>query len=270
MFTHQSKVLGLFGCLLLAACSDNAPQSATTENKPADAPAAASAPAASGKMYTVVSQPSYPPFATRDDKGQIVGLDMDLLTEISKRQGFQLQFLPRDMSKLLDSVNIGDADIVATGVNITPERQEKFEFSKPYLEGSWIALLNKDKTPAQKWEDLKDKPIAVQSDSLSQTQLEATKITSKPIPVKTVYLGVTQVADGNAVAVYDVDSVLNTYLKPDSPYYTVVDEQSGKIPFGWVIKKGNTELKAKLDAGLDAIRADGTYQKILDKWYPKK
>ncbi|CRZ19661.1 conserved protein of unknown function [Kingella kingae] len=65
-----------------------------------------------------------------------------------------------------------------------------------------LPILSKDKTNIQNWNELKDKPIAVQGDSLSQTQLAATNITSKPIPVKTVYLGVTQVADGNAVAMY--------------------------------------------------------------------
>ena len=76
---------------------------------------------------------------------------------------------------------------------------------------------------------------------------------------------------GTAEGVYDVDSVLNTYfLQSGSEYYTLVDEKSGKVAFSWVMKKGNTELKAKLDKGLEDIKADGTYDKIIQKWYPMK
>ena len=64
-------------------------------------------------------------------------------------------------------------------------------------------------------------------------------------------------------------SVLQYYVKPDSTFYMLVDEKSGKIPFAWVLKKGNTELKAQLDKGIDSLKADGTYQQIMDKWYPK-
>lgn len=267
------KAFGVLPLICLAACDSGssstnaAPEKAAT---PASTPvAAASTPASDKPNYVVVSQYSYPPFATRDANGGLVGMDMDLLNAIAEKQGFTLTFLPHNMSGLLDNVNEGRADIVATGVNITPERLEKYEFSKPYLEGNWVALLNADKVQVKSWADLKNKPIAVQQSSLSETQLKATEITNQPVLVKTVYLGLTAVNKDEAAAVYDVDSVLDTYLKDNPAYYTVVDEKSGKIPFGFVMKKGNTELKAKLDKGIDEIRADGTYQKIIDKWYPK-
>ncbi|UOP07020.1 substrate-binding periplasmic protein [Alysiella crassa] len=231
--------------------------------------AASSTPTGKQPNYVVVSQYSYPPFATRAADGSLIGMDMDLLNEIAKKQGFTLTFLPHDMTGLLENLDEGRADIVATGVNITPERLEKYEFSKPYLEGNWVALLNRDKVKVESWSELKNKPIAVQENSLSQTQLHATEITNQSVLVKTVYLGLTAVNKGEAVALYDVDSVLHTYFKDNPAYYTVTDEKSGKIPFGFVMKKGNTELKAKLDKGIDDIRADGTYQKIIDKWYPK-
>lgn len=269
---NYGKWLAIFPMMCLVACDGSAPQQTETkapENKPAAVQASQAANNSGKPNYIVVSQYSYPPFAGRDAKGNLEGMDMDLLNAIAEKQGFTLTFLPHNMTGLLETVNTGHADIVATGVNITPERLEKYEFSKPYLEGNWVALLDKSKLEVKSWGDLKDKAIAVQESSLSQTQLEQTKMTNKPVLVKTVYVGVTEIEKGNAVAVYDVDSVLNTYFKDNPNYYTVVDEKSGKIPFGFVMKKGNMELKAKLDAGIDAIQADGTYQKILDKWYPK-
>ncbi|QMT32167.1 substrate-binding periplasmic protein [Alysiella filiformis] len=263
------KLLTALPLMYLAACDSNTPTSTAPKASEPAPTAAASTPASDKPNYVVISQYSYPPFATRAADGSLVGMDMDLLNAIAEKQGFTLTFLPHNMSGLLENVNEGRADIVATGVNITPERLEKYEFSKPYLEGNWVALLNREKNKVGSWAELKNKAIAVQESSLSETQLKSTEITNQPLLVKTVYLGLNAVNKGDAVAVYDVDSVLNTYFKDNPNYYTVVDEKSGKIPFGFVMKKGNTELKAKLDKGIDEIQADGTYQKILDKWYPK-
>ncbi|MDK4681132.1 ABC transporter substrate-binding protein [Kingella negevensis] len=261
--------------MLLAACNDAPAPAKTDAAQPAqssEAKADASAPQASngGKTYVVVSQPAYPPFASRNEKGELVGLDIDLLQEIAKKEGFNLTFVPHTMEGLLETVNTGAADIVATGVNITPEREQTYTFSKPYLEANWIVVADKNKTKFASFADLKDKKIAAQKASLSETQLKSTGITSQIVSVETVYLGLNGIARGENEAVYDVDAVLNTYLKADAPYYSVVDEKSGKVPFGWVLKKGNTELKEKLDKGIDDLKADGTYQKILDKWYPKQ
>lgn len=219
--------------------------------------------------YIVVSQPSYPPFASRNEAGNTIGLDIDMLTAIAAKENIHLEFLAHDMEGLLETLNTGKADIVATGVNITEERQKVYDFSKPYMEANWVVLIDgaKDKTITN-FSQLQDKPIAVQQASLSETYLQKSNITKNPVLVKTIFLGLSSMAKGEAIGVYDVDSVLNTYIKPDNHFYTVVDSNAGKIPFGFVLKKGNTELKAILDKGIDDIKADGTYDKILQKWYP--
>lgn len=269
MFSIRHTIYLISSVCLLSACAEQ--QQTTSE--PASAPKqTTNAPrnqTTKQESYVVVSQSSYPPFATRDETGKMVGLDMDILNAIAEKQGFTLKFIPHDMDGLLESLNEDGADIVATGVNITPERQKKYEFSQPYLDASWAALVNKYKVKARQWTDLKNKKFVVQASSLSETQLKNTAISTDILPLKTVYLGIAAVGKGEADAIYDVDSVLDTYLKPNTPFIKIVDEESDKIPFGFVFKKGNSQLKTKIDQGLEKIKADGTYQKILDKWYPK-
>lgn len=275
-FAKLSKLLPLTALAFVMACSDghnhdhnhSQPQAVST-----DSSQTTSAPNASKsdhlEEYVVMSQPSYPPFASRDDKGNIVGLDIDLLQAIGEREGIKFVFLPHDMTGILETLNKGDADIVATGVNITPERQEIYDFSEPYLESSWVALIDGNRNNFATFEELHDKKIATQQDSLSETQLKRSKITQDIMLTKTVYLGVTAISQGKADAVYDVDSVLSNYITPDNKYYMLLDKNAEKAPFGFVLKKGNHELKAILDKGLQDIKADGTYQKILEKWYPQ-
>lgn len=267
MFSIRHTIYLISSVCLLSACAEQ--QQTTSEPAPTQTINAPRNQTAKQESYVVVSQSSYPPFATRDETGKMVGLDMDILNAIAEKQGFTLKFIPHDMDGLLESLNEDGADIVATGVNITPERQKKYDFSQPYLEASWVALVNKDKVKAHQWSDLKNKKFVVQSSSLSETQLKNTAISADVLPLKTVYLGVAAVGKGDADAIYDVDSVLDTYLKPNTPFIKIVDEESGRIPFGFVFKKGNLPLKTKIDQGLEKIKADGTYQKILDKWYPK-
>lgn len=267
---------------VLTGCSDNT-QSVQTESTPAQTQQQdkiAHQNSEFGKIpdketarasYVVVSQPSYPPFATRDEMGTTIGLDIDILSAIAEKENIHLDFTSHDMTGLLETVNNGQADIVATGVNITEERQKIYDFSKPYMEANWVVLMDGAKgEKVTSFAQLQDKPIATQENSLSQTFLQQTKITSNIVPVKTVFLGLSAVAKGDAVGVYDVDSVLNTYIQPNNQLYTVTDVASGKVPFGFVIKQGNTELKDILDKGIDGIKADGTYDKIVQKWYPSK
>lgn len=268
------RFLGLLPLLFLAACDGGASESGSPAASVAEQQASAVS-AVAGDIdaekpnFVVISQPSYPPFAMRSERGEMVGVDIDLLNEIAKKEGFTLTILPHNMSGLLESLDTGAADIVAAGIKISPERAEKYDFSKPYLEGSWVALLDGSKPRFSSFADLHGKTMAVQQENAAEKQLKSVDPTIKVLPVKTVYLGVGAVAKGEAVGVYDVDSVLHTYAASGSNYYMLTDEKSGKVSFGFAVAKGNTALKNKLDNGLNSIRADGTYQKVMEKWFPK-
>lgn len=108
--TSPLAILPLF---LMMACSDSTPQTESTTATQTASPVAPST--AHVPNYIVVSQPSYPPFSSRAENGQIVGLDMDLLNAIAQKEGFSVTFLPHDMAGLLETLDKGHADIVATG-----------------------------------------------------------------------------------------------------------------------------------------------------------
>lgn len=255
----------LLGIALLVGCGGDNNQANTAT------PSESAAPAEQANMatYNVGSQSAYPPFVLLDEKGNLVGLDIDILKAIGEKQNIKFNFVSegaRGIVDLLQSVNKGDIDILATGINITESRLENNDFSKPYINGSWAVLLDKD-TSGQvgSFEELSGKPITVQANSYSHTQLDNTNITDKAVPVDTLYLGLKELKQQKAVALYDVDIALAPYLE-DSSLYTIKDTKSGTIPIGFALKKGDTELKAKLDAGLEQIKQDGTYDKILAKW----
>lgn len=87
---------------------------------------------------------------------------------------------------------------------------------------------------------MKDKKVAAQKASSSETKLKESGITDQIVPIETVYLGLNGIARGDVDAVYDVDVVLNTYTKSQPNYYTIPDPKAGKITMGWVLKKATT------------------------------
>lgn len=236
------------------------PTTATTTAEPAQKPA---------ESYTVISQTAYPPFASLDEKGNLIGFDVDILKAIAEKQNIGFSFVPtsQNVVEMLDAVDKETAHLVMTGINITEKRLQHYDFSEPYLMSNWVVLLDKRHgKQINNFDELANQPIAVQQLSASETQLADTKITDKPVLVKGVYLGVRELQQKNAVGVYDVDSVLAKYLT-DSNLYLVADKKSGQIPVGFALKKGNTALKEKIDAGLAQIKQDGTYDKLVAKWF---
>lgn len=246
--------------LALTACDDAAAPAEQTAAPSAAAPAASAT--ADKPNFTVFSQPAYPPFSIRDVHGEMAGLDIDLLKAIAEVEDFTVTFLPHDLKGILDTLETGQADIVS-GVHITAENQAGFDFSLPYLESNYIAMTN---GKIKSFNELQGKSIAVKQGGASEAQLKADGVTDKIISTPSLYLAVSELKQGNAVAVYDVHVSLNTYLKENPGYHSTVDEKAGKISFGFAMVKENDILKSKLDKGLNTIRANGTYQQIIDKW----
>ena len=141
---------------------------------------------------------------------------------------------------------------------------EHYDFSVPYLETSWVVLV-KDGMNITHITDLGNKRIAVQKGTNSERQLRKILPNANIIPVATVYLGFQKLERGEVDAVYDVETTLKSYTQ-DKQLKLVTDVVSGKISLGFALVKDNAFLRSKINDGLTAIRKDGTYQKILDKW----
>ena len=215
-------------------------------------------------QFIAVASPSYPPFNVRAENGEMSGLDIELLHAIAKHENFTVTVLAKPPQVAFSALDNGDSDIVAAGLHMTPENLEHYDFSVPYLETSWVVLV-KDGMNIPHITDLGNKRIAVQKGTNSERQLRKILPNANIIPVATVYLGFQKLERGEVDAVYDVETTLKSYTQ-DKQLKLVTDVVSGKISLGFALVKDNAFLRSKINDGLTAIRKDGTYQKILDKW----
>ena len=97
------------------------------------------------KQIKVAVSPASPPMLF-DDKGQIVGVDMDLFQGYCQARGCTLKVTPYDWAGMLGAVSSGQADVAFSGISITDKRKEVMDFSQPYYDNAWhlVSLKNKN------------------------------------------------------------------------------------------------------------------------------
>ena len=97
------------------------------------------------KQIKVAVSPASPPMLF-DDKGQIVGVDMDLFQGYCQARGCTIKVTPYDWAGMLGAVSSGQADVAFSGISITDKRKEVMDFSQPYYDNAWhlVSLKNKN------------------------------------------------------------------------------------------------------------------------------
>jgi polar amino acid transport system substrate-binding protein len=249
--------------LVLAACGKQ-------EQAPVDQAASAPAPAPAAVVYAVGTDAAYAPFESQDEKGVIVGFDMDVMSAVAKKAGFEVKFVNTPWEGIFNSLAQGDRDIVISAVTITEERKQTLDFSTPYFDAVQLIAVRND-SKVQKFTDLKSLVVGVQTgttgdEAISKLQGKAStsikRFESTPLALKELESGgVDAVVADNGVVIHHVAN------NPQAKFKTISD--AGFVPeqYGIAVKKGNAELLAKVNEGIAGIKADGTYDQIYAKYF---
>lgn len=245
--------------LLLAGCGSSKSTSAKVTNEIKE----------KGE-FVVGLDASFPPMGFKNEKGEIVGFDIDLAKEAAKRMGLKVSFKPVDWDGVLMSLNNKDIDVIWNGLTITQERQQKINFSKPYLQNRQIIVVQANSDIKTK-QDLAGKVVGLQLGSSSETALSGDAETAKSIKEVKKYSDNTEalmdLKAGRVDAVV-VDEVVGRYYIAKKPGdYKVLEDNFGKESYGVGIRKSDSAFKAELDKVLDEMKADGTADKISKTWF---
>ena len=225
------------------------------------------------KKLIVGIDDGYPPVGFRNEKNEIVGFDIDLAKETSKRMGVEFEFKPINWNAKEDELNSGNIDMIWNGFNITPERKEKFLYSKPYMENRQILLIKKGKELDIYSEyDLADKIVGVRAGSTSEAYVNRNEDLRKTFSDFKTYDTFKAAFNDLVTDKFDVmiiDELAGRYEK--SRYVDkldVIDVTIGPVTeIGIGFRKDDTELRNKVQAAFDEIMKDGTAQKISRQWF---
>jgi polar amino acid transport system substrate-binding protein len=258
----QIAALGAAG-LLIAACGKKEEAPAPT----ASAPAAAPAPA---KVYVVGTDAAYAPFESQNEKGEIVGFDIDVVKAAAAKAGIEVKFVNTPWEGIFNALGQGDRDAVVSAVTITEERKGTMDFTEPYFDAQQLIAV-KENSKIAKFADLKKLKVGVQTGTtgdeavtklLGKTSSAIKRFESTPMALKELESGgVDAVVADNGVVIHYVAN------NPGGKFKTVADKEFVPEQYGIAVKKGNTELLGKLNQGLAAIKADGSYNAIYAKYF---
>jgi polar amino acid transport system substrate-binding protein len=231
---------------------------------------AASAASAQG-VLKVGSTPTGVPFTFLDTKtNSVQGIMVDLITEIGKDTGFQVQIEPMQFSTLIASLTSNKIDIISAAMFATAARKEVIDFSDPvYSYGEGLIVPKTDTKNYVAAEDLKGEVVGAQVGTAFVDALKKTGLFSEVKVYDTIPDILRDVNTGRLKAGYADYPILAYNLKQGSfPEVRLVDSYKptivGTVAIG--IRKGDQELLKKVNASLTKLKSNGTLDKILEKW----
>ena len=107
-----------------------------------------------GKLI-VGTEGTYAPFTFHDDSGELTGFDVEISREVAKRLGVEVEFLETQWDAMFAGLDAKRFDMVANQVGIKPERQEKYDFSDPYITSKAVLIAHEDNDTVKSFEDMK-------------------------------------------------------------------------------------------------------------------
>jgi polar amino acid transport system substrate-binding protein len=249
--------------LLMVGCGKKEPA-------PAPAPVAAAPAPAPVKVYVVGTDAAYAPFESQNEKGEIVGFDIEVVQAAAKKAGIEVKFVNTPWEGIFNALGQGDRDMIVSAVTITAERKGTMDFSEPYFDAQQLIAVKEDSKIA-KFADLKKLKVGVQTGTTGDEAV--TKLLGKASTAikrfESTPLALKELEAGGVDAVVADNGVIINYVanNPGGKFKSISDKDFVPEQYGIAFKKGNTELQAKMNKGLADIRADGSYDQIFTKYF---
>lgn len=207
---------------------------------------------------------AYPPYNFINDKGEVDGFERELGDELCKRASLTCEWVTNDWDSIIPNLVSGNYDTIIAGMSVTPERDEVIDFTHEYVPASpsaYVALSD--------GVDLKGGVIAAQTGTIQANYVANSGATL--VEFATADETIAAVRNGEADAVLaDKD-----YLAP------IVAESNGELKFvgddvaigggvGMGIRESDQELREKFNKAIDSMKADGSLNALLKKWFGEK
>lgn len=267
--------------LTAAACSSTqespttvAPSSETAAETPTPdetepTTAESSAPTTEATTFTVGFDQDFPPMGYIGDDGEYTGFDLELAKEVATR--LNLEFIPQPIawdSKDME-LEAGNIDCIWNGFTMNG-REDSYTWTEPYMKNEQVFVVAED-SDVQLVSDLAGKVVAVQADSSAEAALKDDPdmvATFASLQTAPDYNTALQDLEMGAVYAVAMDSVVARFqIEQRGGGFRLLDETLAAEEYGVGFKKGNEELRDKVQAALEDMAADGTLAEISTKWF---
>lgn len=238
------------------------------ETTTAGTTAAETAEAAGGTLIVGFDQ-DFPPMGFVGDNGEYTGFDLDLAKEVANRLGLEYKAQPIAWDSKDMELESGNIDCIWNGFTITG-REDDYTWTTPYMANKQVFVVAND-SDIKSQADLAGKVVEVQADSSAEAALKENQDLANTFgqllttpDYNTAFMDLEQ----GAVDAVAMDVIVAGYqIKQRNADFKILDDSLSEEEYGIGFKKGNTELRDKVQGALEEMAADGTLAKISDEWF---
>lgn len=221
--------------------------------------------------FTVGFDAEYPPYGYMDDDGEYTGFDLELAQEVAKRLGLEYKAQPIAWDSKDMELESGNIDCIWNGFTMTG-REDDYTWTEPYMANQQVFVVAND-SDINSQADLAGKIVEVQADSSAEAALkEAPELTAtfKELLTTADYNTAFMDLEQGAVDAIAMDVIVAGYqIQQRNADFKILDDSLSEEEYGVGFKKGNTELRDKVQSTLEEMAEDGTLQEVSEKWFSK-
>ncbi|PTY40900.1 basic amino acid ABC transporter substrate-binding protein [Brachyspira hampsonii] len=238
-------LLMLISSIIIISCGNS--KTSEAENKP---------------IYVGIDV-DFPPFGYLNSDGQIGGFDYDIMSEIAKLSGLNVEFTHMQFSGLLPALQTKKIDAIIAAMTVTEERKLSVNFSEPYYVSSQVMLVHKDDDTIKTFDDLVGKNIGVVIGTTGDTIMtEKAGVNNEKFDTGAAAVLALKEKKISAV-VFDKEPCKN-FAKYNEDI-KLIESDAVKEDYAIAVRKDDTALLEKINAGLSQIMTNGTYEKLIEK-----
>ncbi|WP_308576622.1 basic amino acid ABC transporter substrate-binding protein [uncultured Fusobacterium sp.] len=206
----------------------------------------------------------FPPFEYLD-KGEVTGFDIELVNELGKVMDADVKVLDMSFDGLLPALQMKKVDLVIAGMTATEERKKTVSFTQPYYTASQVIIVKEGNNSIKSFDDLKGKKVAVMLGFTGDTivsEIEGVNVER----FNAAYAGIMALqADKVEAVVLDSEPAKN-YVK-QNPGLVLAEADAEQEEYAIALRKNDKALLEKVEKALAEIKANGTYDALIKKYF---
>lgn len=267
LVTAHPRILGdvalLVGVIaLVIACCGCSAGGGEAETGPADAWEAT----VERGTLRVGTEGTYSPYSYHDDSGKLTGYDIELVQAVADKLGVEAEFSEMGFDGLAAGLDVRKFDVVADQICITPERQEKYLFSKPYAYVRGVVITRDDSSSIKSFDDLDGKTVALTLTSNWAKMAEehgATVVSTEGFSES-----MQMVVDGRVDATVNDNLVFLDYMgqHPDAPVKVAAQAEEGDV-VALMMRGGDEELQGHINDAMADLAESGFLEALSDRYF---
>jgi len=232
-----------------------------------------------GDKLIIATNAEFPPFETKNEADEIVGFDVDLINKVAEKLGMEVEFKNMEFDSVINSIQTGSCNAGISGLTINEERKKSVDFSTPYYNASQVVIVKIDDavftgtTADELNKSLEGKTVGVCNGFTGGGYITGNDdyegipgATAKSY--KNINFAIQDLNNGaiDCIVMDNVVAKKSASTDQNSGKIKVIDVPLTTEQYGIALKKGNDELKEKIDKVLKELEQEGYIEELIKKW----